>query len=584
MINLKVFTEYSYDKSIIKFNDYTDYILKHNLNYISISDDNFKSLYKLKKFIENNPNIKPIIGQEYVINGLDFYLIAKNNRGLKKMIEFSNSNKKTLSFLKKNEENIIICFGKPTKRNIKILIEKKDKLKKALNDIDFYSLIYQEEGTNIFYNKLIKDAFNNKTLEVSNVVYLKKEELKTYNNYISIMKYSTIDNHNNFILDSQIPFYDEIAVDLKFLFNDDYKPKFDFDETKEIKHILNEKVKKIKNDEVKKEVINRLTKEFKLIKQKNFSGFIYVIYDLVNYMKKEKILYNNRGSAGSSLVLYFLNIVLLNPLKYDFYFERFINEFRNELPDIDLDVQEDKIEQVLGYLIDKYSGNNIGKIISYSNFQFKSLTRRVLSSLGVENAKITQMTSKMINKHNNKVLTYDLLTKIINNQKKYSLSDEEFIKYKDFYDYINNLFKYYPKLYSSLDLIGNIYQQSKHSSGVIICNQNINTTFPVLKQDGVLNIQFDKKDIEDIEIIKLDLLNSVILKVISKTMKKAELPYEWFYSKNTNDPLVYKEFSKANTQCVFQFSSYTGKKVLEGSEVISFQDLFNRNACDRPGP
>jgi len=308
-----------------------------------------------------------------------------------------------------------------------------------------------------------------------------------------------------------------------------------------------------------------LTKEFKLIEQKNFSGFIYVIYDLINYMKKEKILYNNRGSAGSSLVLYLLDIVLLNPLKYDFYFERFINEFRNELPDIDLDVQEDKIEQVLNYLVDKYSSNNIGKIITYSNFQFKSLTRRVLSSLGVENTKITQITSKMINKYNNKVLTYDLLTKIINNQNEYDLTDEEFIKYKDFYDYINNLFKYYPKLYSSLNLIGNIYQQSKHSSGIIICNRNINATFPVLKKDGILNIQFDKKDIENINIIKLDLLNSVILKIISKTMKKAELPYEWFYSKKLNDPLVYKEFSKGNTQCVFQFSSNTGKKVLKGS-------------------
>ncbi|OQY06384.1 MAG: hypothetical protein B6I28_06355 [Fusobacteriia bacterium 4572_132] len=204
MINLKVFTEYSYDKSIIKFNDYTEFILKNNLNYISISDDNFKSLYKLKKFIEKNPNIKPIIGQEYEINGLDFYLIAKNNRGLKKMIEFSNATKKTLKFLRENEENIIICFGKPTKRNIKNLMEKKDKLKKALKDIDFFSLIYKEEGINIFYNKLIKSVFHNKTLEIGNIVYLEKKDLKIYNNYLDIMKYHAIDNYNEIIIQNLI--------------------------------------------------------------------------------------------------------------------------------------------------------------------------------------------------------------------------------------------------------------------------------------------------------------------------------------------------------------------------------------------
>lgn len=584
MVNLKVFTEYSFDKSIIKFDDYTKHILKNNLPYISVSDDNFKSLYKTKKFVEKNPSVTPIIGQEFVVQGLDFYIIAKNNKGLSDLIKFSNFKKKTLKFILKKQHNFIVFLGKPTKKFIKILLEEENKLKKALEGINFYSLLYPERGSNIFYNNLMKEKFSNKTIKVSNVVYLKEDDKPAYKNYIDIMGYDLLQDISYFKHNSSIFFLEEIEVNLNYFLNEDFKPKFDFDETLRIKQLINKKVKRVKNEKAKNIIIKRLSKELDLIEQKKFSGFIYVIYDLINFMKKNKILYNNRGSAGSSMVLYLLDIVLLNPLKYEFYFERFINEFRNELPDIDLDVQEDRIQEVVNYLINKYSKNNIGKIISYSEFQFKSLTRYVLSSINVESSKITKITAKMINKYNNKILTYDLLKDIVSNKSKYNLSDEEYDKYNDFYEYINRLFKYYPKLYTSLKLIGNIYQQSRHSSGLIICNSSIKTTFPMVDKDGIYNIQFDKKDIEDIKVIKLDLLNSIILKVISNTMKKSKLPYQWFYKKDLGDPLIYEEFSNLNTQGIFQFSSYTGKKVLEGSEVISFQDLYNRNACNRPGP
>ena len=127
----------------------------------------------------------------------------------------------------------------------------------------------------------------------------------------------------------------------------------------------------------------RLKRELDMIAEKQFEDYFYVISDMINYAKKHMLVGPARGSSAGSLVCYLLNITDVDPLKYDLLFERFIDITRKDLPDIDIDFQDDRREMVIQYLTDKYGMEKVAHLGTVSRYKAKSTITEVAKELGV---------------------------------------------------------------------------------------------------------------------------------------------------------------------------------------------------------
>ena len=131
------------------------------------------------------------------------------------------------------------------------------------------------------------------------------------------------------------------------------------------------------------EAVQRLEYELEVIKYTSFANYFLVVWDIVKFVRKSEIMYGVRGSAAASVSLYCLNITNVDPLEYRLVFERFLNLERKEMPDIDMDFQDDRRDEVLHYVIDKYGSDKVAQIITFGTMGAKAALRDVGRGLGM---------------------------------------------------------------------------------------------------------------------------------------------------------------------------------------------------------
>lgn len=315
--------------------------------------------------------------------------------------------------------------------------------------------------------------------------------------------------------------------------------------------LLNEEIKKRKD---------RLKYELSIIKQMNYDGYFLIVWDFINWAKQNGIFVGpGRGSAGGSIVCYLLGISELDPIKYDLIFERFLNPERVSMPDIDLDFSDR--DKVIEYLINKYGEQNVCQIINFSYITPIVAIKDVGRILNIP----YQICDKV-----SKKFTYDTFEECIQNN-----SDlyEQYADYKDWFDIAGKL-------------SGRVRQVSIHAGGIGIVDTKITDYMGMKlgsKDEHV--IQVDKKKIEEIGIVKFDILGVATLKVIQEVIQDTGLD---LWDININNPKfeynkdAYKLLQEAKTNGVFQVESQGMKDLLLRLHPENLEDLSAVLALYRP--
>lgn len=338
-----------------------------------------------------------------------------------------------------------------------------------------------------------------------------------------------------------------------------------------------EKSKTLTVEEAKKklkpEIIERSDYELEVIFQMGFSGYFLIISDFINWGKEQDIVFGpGRGSAAGSIISYALRITELDPMLYDLLFERFLNPERISMPDIDIDIQDTRREEVINYCVEKYGRDHVANIVTFGRMFARNAVRDVSRVLRVPYTDADRL-AKMIpppvqGRH------IPLTTSLKENQ-----------ELKEEYDSSLETKKI---LDLATILEGTVRSHGVHAAGVVIAPDDIVNYVPLeVAQKGVMATQYSMGPIEELGLLKMDFLglsNLTIIKNALRIIKKV-------YGKNIDigkipldDQKTLQLFQQGDTTGVFQFESSGMKRYLKELKPTVFEDLIAMNALYRPGP
>lgn len=329
--------------------------------------------------------------------------------------------------------------------------------------------------------------------------------------------------------------------------------------------------KRFKGQKVPEKYIQRLKKELTVIHKMGFDDYFLIVFDYVRYAKNHHILVGpGRGSAAGSLVSYVLGITNVDPIQYDLFFERFLNEERVSMPDIDIDFQDDRRDEVVEYVTQKYGQQHVGQIVTFSTYGPKVAIKDLGKVVSVPLPKL------------------ELMTKYIPTGKNKKTVQEVYETSYAFQNMVNQepaLKRILPSIYTVEHLPRNI---SMHAAGVVLSSDRLEEVVPLTKgpNHNVLT-QYSKDYIESVGLLKMDFLGLKNLTIISYILKNIE-KYEGIQLNlndlNYNDKKTFEMISNGDTLGVFQLESAGMKNLLRQMKPNCLDDIIDAIALYRPGP
>ena len=320
--------------------------------------------------------------------------------------------------------------------------------------------------------------------------------------------------------------------------------------------------------------VERLKKEYETIVKMGFADYFLIVWDYVKYAKKNNIYVGpGRGSAGASLIAYCLGITDVDPIKYNLLFERFLNEERVTMPDIDIDFPDDERDKVIEYVGKRYGASRVAHIGTFGTFQVKLAindTARVYKTKDTHLKQILKiLNAELENYKIHQPSLYDIIEK-----------SDQLKQLMDEYEEINKVLSVACKLQG---LPRNV---STHAAGIII------TKYPLVNYtaldnglDGIYQTQFEASDLESLGLLKMDFLGLKNLTNISKTIELIKLDNpEFILPKDENDKEVFKMLASGDVVGVFQLESAGMSKVIKELNTSSLDDIISALALYRPGP
>ena len=308
--------------------------------------------------------------------------------------------------------------------------------------------------------------------------------------------------------------------------------------------------------------------ELKIIDDMGFNDYFLIVYDFVKYAKDNGILVGaGRGSAAGSLVCYLLNITEADPLEYNLLFERFLNKERISMPDIDIDFQDTRRDEVIKYVEGKYGEDKVAQIITFTTFQSKSAAR--------ESARILQFSEEDLKFISSNVSSTRTLTEC------YEVSENlrNFVNKSD----LNR--RWFSIALSLEELPKN---PSVHAAGIVISDDKPLIKHTPLAASNVTKYltQWTMDDVESVGLLKIDFLGIRYLTMVSNIVDqiKKDNPSFDITKINYADQKVYNLFTQGRTEGIFQFESSGMKEKLRLLRPTEFNDIVAMNALYRPGP
>ena len=550
-------TDYSLLTSLIKTDDIISYALNNKLDYIGILDDNPYGIMDFyTKCIRNS--IKPVIGIKVSVGGEDIYLYIENYEGYLNILSIHNliiNNKLTISELIKYNSGLK-CILPYESYNLYGRFKTSFKCYLGYKTEEEYNNAYLISKEVIFINEIL--MFKESDTNILKVLY--KIDDKSYEgslNYIIDINEDDIKRIDEFVS----------TINLDIPFNNKFIPSYTSskEESKKLLESLSIKgITKRLNNNINDTYKKRLKYELSVIEKMGFIDYFLIVYDYVKYAKKNGIYVGpGRGSAAGSLVAYSLGITEIDPIKYDLLFERFLNPDRVTMPDIDIDFEDVKRNDVINYVREKYGDKKVSLIVAYATLGSRQVIRDVF--------KIFNVSEDIINK----------ISKLVNPRLKLkdNLENKEILEYLE----DNKLTTYYKV---AMKLEGIKKHTSVHAAGVVISSTNIQDIVPIYKtNDGIL-AGFTPEYLERLGFLKMDFLalrNLTTMHSIIDLIKEKDKDFD-IKNIKLDDEKTIKLFQDANTDDIFQFESVGMKRFLKKLHPNNFDDLVAANALFRPGP
>lgn len=325
--------------------------------------------------------------------------------------------------------------------------------------------------------------------------------------------------------------------------------------------------KQIFGESIPDKVKSNINHELTFIDQMNYAEYFLTVYDIVRYAREQKILCQGRGSAANSTVCYCLGITSVDPSKFDLLFERFISSARNEPPDIDVDFEHERREEVMQYIYHKYGRDRAAVVATVTQLHHKGAIRDVGKAMGLSVDAITRLSG----------LIWDF-------------KDDGFDKKRIISQGINPDDPTIQKvLQLTEEFMGFPRQLGQHTGGFVITNGKVADLCPILnaRMKDRTNIEWNKDDIEALGFLKIDVLALGMLTCIRKAFDLAKKNYNLDLTLANipqDDPLVYDMICHADTIGVFQIESRAQMSMLPRLKPKCFYDLVIEVAIVRPGP
>ncbi|MGG5315942.1 DNA polymerase III subunit alpha [Enterococcus sp. AZ072] len=314
----------------------------------------------------------------------------------------------------------------------------------------------------------------------------------------------------------------------------------------------------------------RLAKELSIIHTMGFDDYFLIVWDVMDYAHRNQIVTGaGRGSAAGSLVAYVLSITDVDPIQYNLLFERFLNPERNSMPDIDLDIPDNRRNEILHYVKEKYGRFHVAQIATFGTMAAKMVLRDVGRVFGLSQSEASRW------------------SKSIPNQLKITLRDA-YEQSETLKQLVNTNSKSQLMFQTALSLEGLPRHVSTHAAGVVISDQELISIVPLQNgSEDILLTQFTMSDIETIGLLKMDFLGLRNLSIIDTALRNIKKVYQQEINLKQiplDDPQTLELFQRGETSGVFQFESAGIRNVLRRLGPTSIEDIAAVNALYRPGP
>lgn len=626
-VSLQNLSSFTLLESPTKVKDLAENAKKKGYSALALTDVNIT--YGLVNFYKaaKETGIKPLLGMQLRINGLidqankyDLIVIAKDDQGYKNILRLSSAvnlltengekeNVLELEELKKYLGHLVIITPSNLHSELKMLQTNNPNMGanyvRTLKDAvptssSIYLGVYADQGQQEYINYLrsLATQFELSLAAVEDGQYLNRNEQFLRRTLQAIKSNTHLENveqlakqagshylrtseelqvnYRKFGIEDALENAEKIGqlCNAKITFQDPQLPKFKqnkFPTSKEYLHSLaqNGLAKRFKG-RIPERYQKRLDYELKVINEMGFDDYFLIVWDVMNFAHSVHITTGpGRGSAAGSLVSYALRITEVDPLEYNLLFERFLNPARQQMPDIDLDIPDNRRDEVIKYMFEKYGMNHAAQILTFGTLAAKQVLKDVCRVFGL-----------------NKVETYRWLDAIPHAKGKITLA-EAYQKSKELQLLVNtNTFS--KILFATAEHLENLPRHySIHAAGLVITDDSLAEIVGL--QAGPLGIpvtQQTKLNVESLGLLKIDFLGLRNLTILGNII--AALKSEGVEIDPNQIPLNDQEtlalFQRGDTDAVFQFESDGIKRVLEQLHPDSFEDIVAVNALYRPGP
>lgn len=556
---LNIKTENSILSSLIKIDDLILFANKNNIKSLTITDNKMYGVYYFYKKCKES-GIKPIVGLEVLVDSYKVILYCKNYNGYRNLLHIT-SNDIDLDSLKKYSSDLI-CIVPFESMSI-------------YDKLSFYDDIF------IGY----KNSFEESSLDYDNLVYmneilcLDKKDLD-YLRFLSGIRDGVSYDEVSKFSDNYLMLFDSVR-DLfpKYLSNNykiydmcnleiqvqhDLLPRFDcpdgMDSYSYLKKLCTIGIKKLFGDIVSRKYVDRLKYELDVINKMGFCNYFLIVSDYVSFAKSQGILVGpGRGSAAGSLVSYLLGITTIDPIRYDLLFERFLNPERVTMPDIDIDFEYTRRQEVVDYCILKYGERRVCPIITFGTLAAKQSIRDVGRCLNIP------------------LKTIDRLCSMIDS--KLSLKENySNVRIKNFLSTDKELVRLY-RVASRLE--GLKRHTSIHAAGIVMSSSDLDNVIPLDKSHDFYTTGYSMEFLEELGLLKMDFLALKNLTLINDVLKEINISFDDIPS---NDDDTFKLFQSGDTLGVFQFESSGMISFLTKFKPSNMEDIIASIALYRPGP
>lgn len=626
-VSLQNLSSFTLLESPTKVKDLAENAKKKGYSALALTDVNIT--YGLVNFYKaaKETGIKPLLGMQLRINGLvdqankyDLIVIAKDDQGYKNILRLSSAvnlltengekeNVLELEELKKYLGHLVIITPSNIHSELKMLQANNPKMGanyiRTLKDSvptssSIYLGVYADQGQQEYINYLrsLATQFELLLTAVEDGQYLNRNEQFLRRTLQAIKSNTHLENveqlakqagshylknseelqvnYRKFGIEDALENAEKIGqiCSAQITFQDPQLPKFKqnkFPTSKEYLHSLaqNGLAKRFKG-RIPEKYQARLDYELKVINEMGFDDYFLIVWDVMNFAHSVHITTGpGRGSAAGSLVSYALRITEVDPLEYNLLFERFLNPARQQMPDIDLDIPDNRRDEVIKYMFEKYGMNHAAQILTFGTLAAKQVLKDVCRVFGL-----------------NKVETYRWLDAIPHAKGKITLA-EAYQKSKELQLLVNtNAFS--KILFATAEHLENLPRHySIHAAGLVITDDSLAEIVGL--QAGPLGIpvtQQTKLNVESLGLLKIDFLGLRNLTILGNII--AALKSEGVEIDPNQIPLNDQEtlalFQRGDTDAVFQFESDGIKRVLEQLHPDNFEDIVAVNALYRPGP